>query len=84
MNYMLFSALCSVLFVRVLSCPLALNVYLPHAHLVGVGVDSPVVLRVGTHPEIRHAIAQSLSRDGNVEFESINSPKPRKEMQMET
>ena len=35
--FMLFSALFSVLFVRVLSCPLALNVYLPHAHLVGVG-----------------------------------------------
>ena len=79
--FLLFSVLFSVLFVRVLSCLLALNVCFTGIQS-GLGIVSQVVLHVGTHPEIRHAIAQSLSRDSYVVFESINLPKLGGTMQM--
>ena len=43
-------------------------------HLVGVRDRLPGNLRAGAHPEIRHSIARSLSRDGHVVFTNTNLP----------
>ena len=43
-------------------------------HLVGVRDRLPGSLRAGAHPEIRHSIARSLSRDGHVVFTNTNLP----------
>ena len=43
-------------------------------HLVGVRDCLPGSLRAGAHPEIRHSIARSLSRDGHVVFRNTNLP----------
>ena len=53
-----------------------------HRYLVGLGIISLVVLHVGTHPQIRHDIAQSPSWDGYVVFESTNLPKQGNKIQM--
>ena len=46
-------------------------------HLVGVRDRLPGSLRAGAHPEIRHSIARSLSRDGHVIFTNANLPDGR-------
>ena len=78
--------ICLGLFVNMSLCPfmLALNVDQRRVaerninsrcpHLVGVRDRLPGSLRAGAHPEIRHSIARSLSRDGHVVFTNTNLP----------
>ena len=78
--------ICLGLFVNMSLCPfmLALNVGQRRVaernlnsrcpHLVGVRDRLPGSLRACAHPEIRHSIARSLSRDGHVVFTNTNLP----------
>ena len=55
-------------------CRVAVKINSRCPHLVRVRDRLPGSLRAGSHPEIRHSIALSLSRDEHVVFRNTNLP----------